>query len=202
VAPFPAAIEDCKCAVRFLRAQATKYGIDPSHIGAWEASAGGHLVALIGTSDQNAGLEGKGGWVTYSSRVQAVANFYGPADFMAGKQKDSSYDQAPWTQPPISKFLGGSFSEKKDVYRLASPVTHVSEDDPPMLLIHGDKDGTVPLLQSQILEAALKSKGVPAELIVVKNVGHNFEPTNSGKPEKTDAELDQIAIDFFKRILK
>jgi len=89
-AGFPSAIEDTKCAVRFVRAHAKEYQIDPTHIGAWGESAGGHLVALIGTSDAKAGLEGGGGWADQSSRVQAVVDYYGPADFLTGKNPGST----------------------------------------------------------------------------------------------------------------
>ncbi len=193
-APFPAAIEDCKCAVRFLRANAEKYGINPDKIGAWGESAGGHLVLLMATADEKAGLEGKGGWEKHSSRVQAVVSWYGPAD-LRGRNDTRGQNNK---DNPVVRFLGGPESEKKDLYALASPITHVSADDPPALFIHGAKDKGVPVSQSENMHKALQVKGVSSRLIVLEDSKHGFY--NLG-PEKVK-ELYQTSAEFLTQALK
>jgi acetyl esterase/lipase len=182
-AKFPAQIEDCKCAIRFLRSKAKDYHLDPDRIGVWGSSAGGHLVALLGTSAHVKELEGTGGASSYSSRVQAVCDFCGPADFL--RWADQSH-------PAVALLLGGPVAEKKELAALASPVTHIRKDLPPFLIVHGDMDKTVPLDQSQALEAALKKAGADVTLHVVKDGGHGF-----GGPE-----IDRLVDEFFDRHLK
>ena len=156
-ATFPAQIEDCKCAIRFLRAKAKEYNLDPDRIGVWGSSAGGHLVALLGTSGNVKELEGNGGWPEVSSKVQAVCDFCGPTDlveFVANSKKKA--DSA------IAKLLGGPPAENKTKADLANPITHVTKDAPPFLVVHGDKDTTVPMRQSELLRDALqKGLGSP-----------------------------------------
>jgi acetyl esterase/lipase len=171
---FPAQIEDCKAAVRFLRANAKKYGLDPDHFGAWGSSAGGHLVALLGTSGGVKELEGKGGHPDVSSRVQAVCDWFGPTDLLkmneqAGKGGRIDHD-AP--RSPESRLLGGPLQKRKEQARKANPITYVSKDDPPFLIMHGDKDPLVPIGQSELLQEALKKAGVECTLIRVKGAGH------------------------------
>ena len=171
VAPFPAQIHDCKGAIRFLRANAAKYNLDPNRIGAWGASAGGHLVALLGTGAAVQSLEGNvGGNLEYSSRVQAVCDYFGPADLMPLTVPGVS----PGAAAVVAKLLGGPPAEKKDLAALASPVTHVTKDAPPFLIMHGDKDTLVPLSQSQTLHDALKKAGVDSTLKVIAGAGHGF----------------------------
>jgi len=200
-APFPAAIEDCKCAVRFLRANAAKYGINPARIGAWGGSAGDHLVELLGVTTEEDKLEGSGGWSGGSSRVQAVCSWYGPAD-LANLNGEKEWDKVKENSEGIVRFLGGKLSEKPELYKQASPISHVSPDDPPFLLMHGDQDTTVPVWQSEVMAKALKSKGVPVELIVVTNAGHIFRKVESGEASLSHEQRMQIALDFFRRTLK
>lgn len=180
VAPFPAQIEDCKCAVRWVRAHAKTYNLDAHNIGAWGASAGGHLVALLGTSAGVQELEGKGGWAGYSSRVHAVADYFGPADFLYWAEEvrktGVSIEELERTKAnnAISKLFGGPFSQKLDVARQASPITYVDRSDPPFFIAHGDQDNLVPLSQSKVFYEALKKNGVDATLHVVKGAGHGF----------------------------
>lgn len=166
-APYPAQIEDCKAAVRWLRAKAKEYNLDPQRFGAWGASAGGHLVALLGTTSDMKELEGKDGNLEQSCRVQAVCDWFGPTDLtgMRGNLADNP-------DGPVYKLLGGPPSEKSDLARLASPVKFCKKECPPFLIMHGDKDNLVPLRQSQIMESALKKEGVPVELVVVEGKGH------------------------------
>lgn len=196
-ATFPAAVEDCKCAVRWIRANAEEYGIDPDRLGVWGSSAGGHLALMVGLADEKAGLEGKGGNEDVSSRVQAVCSWFGPADLTVGHDKF----QGGAGQAPL-QFLGGTYGEKKEAYESASPVTHASKGDPPVLMIHGDKDNTVPLDQSERMLAALEEAGVKSELVVVKGAGHGFKPAGRGEIEPTKEEIDAATYEFFDEHLK
>ncbi len=161
---FPAQIHDCKAAVRWLRANAGKYGLDPKRIGAWGSSAGGHLAALLGTSGGVADLEGNLGHADRSSRVQAVVDFCGPADFLAWKVKRS----------PEMALFGGTIEEKKELARAASPALHASEDDPPFFIVHGRKDRTVPVRQSQLLDTALKKAKGNSTPLILDDLGHGL----------------------------
>lgn len=186
---FPAQIEDAKCAVRFLRANADKYHLDPKRIGVWGGSAGGHLVALLGTTDASADFEGNGGHADQSSRVQAVVDMFGPADLTFGLGLR------------LREEVFGASSDQDEVLKRASPVHYVSKDDPPFLILHGDQDKVVALDQSQRLLDRLKEAGVPATLVVVKNAGHGFAPTG-GEISPSRPELIQIIADFFDRNLR
>ncbi len=195
-AKFPAAVEDCKCAVRWVRANAEKYGIDPDRLGVWGTSAGGHLALMVGLADEKAGLEGKGGNEGVSSRVQAVCSWFGPADFTKGANEF----EGGTGRSPIA-FLGGTLKEAPDAYKNASPVTWASADDPPVLMIHGDKDSTVPLTQSQWMLEALEKAGAKGELVVVKNAGHGFKPA-AGEIDPSKEKIDSQTYDFFDEHLK
>ncbi len=195
-APFPAAIEDCKCAVRFLRANAAKYGVDPARIGVGGGSAGGHLALLVGTADASAGLEGTGGWKGVPSRVAAVLSWYGPADFGAGHQ---AFEKG--RGPSITAFLGGALDEKPENYRRASPVTWVSKDDPPLLMIHGTADTTVPLDQSVRMETAYRKAGLAVELIKVENGEHGFRAAGDAPVTPNAPEIMRRSVSFFEQRL-
>jgi acetyl esterase/lipase len=194
-AKFPAQITDCKAAVRYLRANAKKYGIDPDHIGACGSSAGGHLVALLGTSGGEKTLEGTDGDLSVSSKVQAVCDIFGPADLTVKKGPDK-------TVKAFSALFGKNTPAGVDPLKWASPVTYVSKDDPPFLIIHGDKDNTVPYSQSEILLKALKDAGVPAELITVKNGGHGLGNLGGPGQEPNREQIDKLILAFFDKYLK
>ena len=166
-AVFPAQIQDCKAAIRWLRANAAKYGLDPNRVGVAGDSAGGHLVALLGTTDGAKELEGSQGNLDQSSRVQAVVDFYGPTDFVSWDPRFSNYAYAV-----ITRLIGGPPHENKEKARKASSVAYVNKDSAPFLILHGDKDGIVPLAQSRELAEALKKAGVEVDLRVVKGSGH------------------------------
>ena len=185
-------IEDVKCAIRYLRAKASDYSIDKERIGAMGASAGGHLVALLGTSDESAGLEGNGGYNDQSSRVQAVVDLFGPADLLTMFRYSSSTSL---------QGLFGTNSLYSGVVSKVSPVTYISSDDPPFLILHGDKDNVVPLNQSEILYQQLTEAKVPATLVVVHNAGHSFIPTGGAISPSQD-EINRMIVDFFDRYLK
>lgn len=192
-APFPAAVEDCKCAVRWLRANAEKYHVDPDRIGAWGASAGGHLAELLATTAGLPEFEGAGGWKDASSRVSAVVSFFGPSDFTRGWAGFS-----PGVLAAGIAFLGGGPEQRADVYRRASPITHVSKNAAPMLLVHGDADRVVPLEQSTRMAEALKAAGAEYKLIVVRNGGHGF----SSGVSPSLSEIERAVIDWFDIHLK
>ncbi|MCX7750582.1 MAG: alpha/beta hydrolase [Candidatus Bipolaricaulota bacterium] len=194
-APFPAQIHDCKAAVRWLRAHADRYGLDPDRIGVWGSSAGGHLAALLGTSGGVAELEGAvGEHLDQESRVQAVCDFFGPADLLALLEPGAW--SAPTALSAVSLLLGGPVAERVELARLASPVAHVSPDDPPFLIVHGDRDATVPLDQSERLHRALTASGVSSTLHVVRGAGH-------GIPElRRDPAVDPLIRAFFDRHLR
>jgi acetyl esterase/lipase len=166
-AVFPAQIEDCKAAIRWLRANAVKYHIDSDHIGVWGASAGGHLVALLGATAKAKELEGKGGNADQSSRVQCVVDFFGPTDFV---QWDPDFNKPVYTM--ITNLLGGRADANRAKARAASPLFYVDKDSAPLLIVHGDKDPLVPLKQSEELVEAMNKAGVEARLIVIKGGGH------------------------------
>lgn len=150
---FPAAVHDVKCAVRWVRANAEKLHVDPNQIGVVGGSAGGHLSMMIGYSSDVPELEGEGGNPNVSSRVQAVVNIYGPTDLTV---------DAATGHPTVHGFFGGKkFDEVPDDYEMASPLTHLTADDPPTLILHGTIDELVPIEQADKLAAKLKSLGIP-----------------------------------------
>jgi acetyl esterase/lipase len=184
---FPAMIEDVKCAIRSLRTHAGEYNLDPNRIGAWGSSAGGHLVSLLGTSDESAGFD-VGEYLEHSSRVQAAVSVFGPTD-LTMDFKDNLTDKA-------SNLVFGGFD-----LALASSISYVSADDPPFLLLHGEEDSRVPIEQSQRLLATLQAVGVPARLVTVKNAGHGFTPVG-GPISPSEQEITQIMVQFFEETLK
>jgi acetyl esterase/lipase len=158
--PFPADIQDCKCAIRYLRANAKTYSIDPNRIGVAGASAGGHLAELVATADDMAGLEGDGGWQNVSSRVQAASAYYGVSDFAVGAREFQHH-----AGKVVPKLFCGDEKEKPELYKQASPIKYVSKDDPPLLLVHGDQDDLVPFAQSVEMTKAYERVGLKVEFI-------------------------------------
>jgi acetyl esterase/lipase len=190
-AKFPAQIYDCKAAVRWLRANASTYNLDTNRFCAWGASAGGHLVALLGTSGGVADLEGTVNDLKTSSRVQAVVDWFGPTDFLhIGEPESDLHHNAP--DSPESKLIGGTLLDHKDLAAKASPITYVSKDAPPFLIMHGDKDRTVPFDQSERFYEALKKAGVDATFVPMKGAGHGFGGPDAIGPVR----------DFLKHCLK
>ena len=171
VAIWPAQIHDCKAAIRFIRANAAKYGIDPNRIGVWGSSAGGHLVSMLGTSGDVKEVEGNLGTTGVSSRVTCVVDFCGPSDFLA-----IGIEAPGLNRPgqPVYKLLGGPAKEKADAAKQASPITYVTKDDPPFLIMHGTQDGTVPIKQAELLYDAEKKAGVDATFVKIEGGGHGF----------------------------
>lgn len=182
---FPAQIEDCKASVRWLRANAEKYRINPDRIGAIGFSAGAHLACLLGAADEKAGLEGKGGNAGQSTKVHAVVSFFGPTDFTV---KTWANDVENIFLIPL---LGGKFEDKKDLYRQCSPLVYCNKNCPPFLFFHGDKDALVGIDNSQKMVKGLRAVGVSADLVTMEGAGHGW----SG--DKLNKTLDQT-VRFFK----
>lgn len=195
VATFPAQIEDCRAAIRWLRAGAAKYDIDPKRVGVWGGSAGGHLVALLGTAGDVTRWDTVGGHTDQSARVQAVCDYYGPVDFLA----ESIPERAKGADSAVGRLLGGPVDERKEQAIAASPLTYISADDPPFLIVHGDRDELVSIEQSEILEAALKKAGLDVTFVRVKNAGHGmFREGSDPGPE----QIRDLVTAFFEKHLK
>ena len=198
VAIWPAQIHDCKGAIRWLRANAAVYNLDPEHIGVWGGSAGGHLVSFLGTSGDmltvtidgvTVDLEGTiGGNNEFSSRVQAVGDWFGPADLL--RMEDfSGLDEAT---RPQSTLLGASIQTIPALAATANPLTYVTADDPPFLILNGSTDTIVPFNQAEIMQRHLLGVGVPATLFPMIGFGHGGFPGAS----------NQVAAMFFDTWLK
>ncbi len=174
--PFPAQVEDVKCAVRWLRANAAARRIDPDRIGAVGDSAGGHLVAMLGTTSKEDGLEGTGGCAEQSSRIQAYVALYGPFDMAHGYARSGTQPaaQATYLRFVLHQWLGGPPEKVPARYTAASPIAHVSKDDAPALLLHGTADNLVLPEQSERFEKALREAGVEVALVRVAGAGHGF----------------------------
>lgn len=170
-APWPAPIHDCKAAIRWIRANATTYGFDPERIGVIGSSAGGTLALLLGVAGDVKELEGQEGpHLRTSSRVTCVVNKFGRLDFLAAPESARvDPTQAKALASRLALLFGGTVEEKAELARLASPLTHVSADDPPVLTLHGTADQTVPIVQSERYEAAAKRAG--AAHLFVRIVG-------------------------------
>lgn len=179
---FPAHINDCKLAIRFLRKNAREFGIDPDRIAVWGSSAGGHLVLLMGTADEKDGLEGDG-LPGISSKVNAVVDHFGPSDLTKATQAG---------HPAVTEFLGCDPYYCIDIALKASPITYVTPDDPPILIIHGENDRIVAYEQSEKIALKLKEAGNPCALIKVKNAGHGFTPD----PPNSQIAPSRNYIDF------
>ena len=189
-AVFPAQIEDVKAAVRWLRANAETYRLDPNRFAAWGSSAGGHLVAMLGTTGDIEEFE-VGENLKVSSRIQAVVDYFGPTDFLqmdAQSLPDGLVHDA--SDSPESQLVGGPIQEHKDRVARANPITYVSKDDSPFLIIHGDKDKLVPYQQSVLLKDALEEAGVPVTFYRVEGGGHGWF-RDPKVPELTKAFLEK-----------
>ena len=179
---FPAQIEDCKEAVRWMRSHAERLKIDPNRIGGFGYSAGAQLVALLGTTDEADGLEGPVNLANSpSTRLQAVAGGGAPCDFRS----------FPMDLDMLAFWLGGTRRQQAEQYRLASPVEFVSSDDPPMFSFHGEKDNLVPIESPVSMCESLRRVGVSAGFHVVPGVGHVFAMLDRTALEKCAAFLGE-----------
>ena len=171
-ARFPGQVHDIKAALRFLRSQSARYGYDAARIGILGESSGGHLAALVGTTNGHPDLEGTlGEHLDTSSDVDAIVSYFGAADLMTILAQSTPYGVGVRT-PALKTLLGSLPEENETLARLASPVFHVDASDPPLLLLHGDQDPQMPINQSHELEGAYERLGLDAKLIVVHGAGH------------------------------
>jgi acetyl esterase/lipase len=186
---FPAQLQDVKAAIRWLRAHADRYALDPDRVVVWGESAGGHLAALLGTTGDVAALD-VGDHLDRSSRVNAVIDFYGNVDLAADAAANPPISTA---KSPHSLLLGGPVLERRDLARQANPVTYISKDDPPFLVVHGDADRNVPFAQSVMLVDALRAAAVPVTFYSVAGGGHG---------DFADPQVRQLVTDFLTRIAR
>ncbi len=182
VAPMPAQIDDCRAAIRFLRKNANKYGYDGTRIGVWGSSAGGHLVALLGTIGEG------------EDKVQAVVDWFGPTALRRMSMYPSRMDHDS-PEAPEARLLGGPVQQNAELAEKANPIFYVTKDDPPFLIQHGDADPLVTIEQSELLRDALKKAGVAVEMTTFHGAGHG------GPAFQTAENLAKIAA-FFERVLR
>ncbi len=183
---FPAQIEDCKCAVRWFRANAEQLHLDPDRIGVVGSSAGAHLAMLLGASDTSDGLEGVGGSPEASSRVQAVVSYAGPTNLLS--------EFPPASKQLVADFVGGPVQDHQEAARKASPISFVNAGDPPMLLIQGTKDPLVPHDQAVQMADALTKAGVPGRVELLVGAGHGWP--------KDHARVTRATFEFLSQYLK
>jgi acetyl esterase/lipase len=190
---WPAQIEDCKAAVRWLRAHATMYGLDPDRFAAYGHSAGGHLAAMLGVTGEVRQFD-VGEHLAFSSRVRAVADFFGPTDFL---QMDAHrlpggmvHDAA---DSPESMLVGGPIQDHKDKVASANPITFAGRGAPPFLIVHGNADPAVPHHQSELLAEALTRAGGQVTFYTVKGGGHGGF---------TDPRVEELLDAFLAQHLK
>ena len=225
-APFPAAIQDVKSAIRWLRAHSNEYGIDPKHFVIWGGSAGGQLAALAGTSCGVAALEPPGAAANQrpepgaanavsaapsstaasqieSDCVQGVIAWYGIFDFstLASQSGNANATAGDASSGP-GRYLGCALSKcAPDKLAAAGAVTYLDAKDPPVLMIHGVNDHTVPIQQSRAYLAALKAKGVQAELVEIPGVDHSFIGATPEATRRASLEALNVSLAFIERTL-
>ena len=189
---FPAQFEDVRRAVEWLRANAGPFGLDPDRIAAWGNSSGGHFAALLGTTS---GVPLATNTDRFT-RVKAVVDFFGPTDFLQmddHRLQDGLVHNSP--DSPESQLIGGSIQTNREKAMRANPITYVTPDDAPFLILHGDVDKLVPHHQSQLLFDALTKSGVPATFRTLEGAGH-------GGPAFTTEKVRQLVLDFLNVHLK
>jgi len=184
---FPTPLHDCKAAIRWLRTNAWRFGCDPQRIGVLGASAGGQLAALLGTTADDPALEGNEGITGVSSRVQAVCTLFAATDFVHLEEVEDDH----WRINLVAKaLLHGPPSKHPELAAAASPITHVTKDDAPFLLIHGTADSMIPPAQSERMHAALKAAGADSSLLLIEGMPH-------GNRTLAREDLQQAVDKFF-----
>lgn len=194
-APFPAPVHDIKAAIRFLRGNAKKYGYRPDKIVIWGSSSGGHLAALVGTTNKDNYLEGtEGNFLKESSSVQGIMDFYGPTNFLTILSQSTPHGLDVRT-PALALLLGKPVEQMQELAKKASPVYQVDASDPPLLIVHGDQDNQVPVNQSLELMAAYKKASLPYQLEIIPGAGH-------GDDVYYKKEFQQVIEKFLSGVLE
>jgi acetyl esterase/lipase len=200
---WPTNLHDCKNAVRFLRAHAATYQLDPDRIAVAGGSAGGHLALMVGFTGDLPEFEPAGAATPYpgvSSQVRAVIDLYGPANLLTRQEVDEKGTPTGKLRPAGPAKVFGTDDPTAPVYRRASPVTHVTKNSPPVLILHGRIDTTVDRAQSEELAGVLQHHGVPHEIVMVEGAGHTFDfETWNKKPLSRD--LRPVALAFLAKYL-
>lgn len=186
----PEMVEDVRRAVRFVRLHAADYHVDPAHLGITSGSSGGHLSLMVGLTGDDGNKDAKDVVEQQSSRVQAIVAWFPPTDLI-NFGTDAGWKEIEDKRPGFLKSLFGEMKEPEDQLRSISPIYHVTTDDPPILLIHGDKDKTVPLQQSEIFKAKCEAIGLPVELIVQPGGGHSWWPGILNQYDAVNAWFDR-----------
>jgi acetyl esterase/lipase len=189
---FPAAVYDVKAAVRWMRANAEKYQIDPDRIGTTGGSAGGHLAQFLGVTSGVSKFEGDGGNAEYSSSVKCVVNFYGPSDFT------KSYDASVDAKDVLPLFLGGNLEQERHRHIESSPLYWVTPEAAPTLFVHGTKDAYVAHEQAEWIVERMKAADVEATLMTIEDGDHGFRTSSPEVKEK----IESARFEFFERHLK
>lgn len=200
---FPAPIHDVKAAIRFLRANAARWGIDPDRIGIWGHSAGGHLAALAAATPNLPELEGDGGNPGVDTSLRAAVPLSPPADFLVDWFAQSSFPDNEGALDAVSRLFGGLDLDdpaSRDLARLASPVHHASGDDAPMLIVHGTQDDIVPVEQGRALVSAQQAHGADVSLLELPHDDHRLQSMFGEEYVYDSPALDEV-IDFFERTL-
>ncbi len=198
---WPQNLHDCKNAVRFLRANADRYGVDPQRIAVAGGSAGGHLALMVAFTTGQAGLEPTAPYPGFTSEVDCVINMYGVTNVLT-RQKTTPDGKPTGERTPGSALrIFGAPDETAAVLRIGSPVTHVRPGSPPVLILHGRADATVDYLQAEELARALEREKVPHELILLDGVGHTFAFQTWGK-KKLSRDLRPAVFAFLEKHLK
>ncbi|MBI5381099.1 MAG: alpha/beta hydrolase [Opitutae bacterium] len=193
---WPANLHDCKNAVRFLRANAARYQIDPDRIAVLGGSAGGHLALMVAYTGDNPEFEPAAPYPGISSRVAAVINLYGITNLLTRQKTDATgHPTGAVTDGSTVRVFGATRTENPALWRAGSPVTHVTPASPPTLILHGRADTTVDYAQAEELARVLQERGVPHELILLDGVGHTFDFEQWGKkPLPRDLRPDVLAF--------
>jgi acetyl esterase/lipase len=198
---WPQNLHDCKNAVRFLRANADRYGVDPQRIAVAGGSAGGHLALMVAFTTGQTELEPKAPYAGFTSEVDCVINMYGITNILSRQKTAADGTPTGERSPGSALRVFGAADETAPVLRMGSPVTHVRPNSPPVLILHGRADATVDYLQAEELARVLAREKVPHELILLDGVGHTFAFQTWGK-KKLARDLRPTVLAFLEKHLK
>jgi acetyl esterase/lipase len=171
----PEMVDDIRRSVRFVRTNASQYGVDPERLGITSGSSGGHLSVMVATTGDDGDPAAKDPVLRASSRVQACVAWFPPTD-LVNWGKPQGFREIEQSRPGFFEEILGRISDLEPQLRSISPIDQVTPDDPPLLLIHGDKDKTVPLQQSEVMHSKYTQAGLPVELVVQPGGGHTWWP--------------------------